>query len=173
MEYYIGVDLSLSATGLVVLNGIGKIVDSKILNSKKRETERLLDLEYQLEKAICNYIPVKSVSIFIENFSFGSRLGQAFSIGEWAGVAKALLKKKGYDYILVAPTSLKKFVTGKGNAKKELMMLEVFKKYGESFSDNNSADAFGLARIAWSCDNQENLLKYEKEVIKKIEEGKE
>jgi len=32
-------------------------------------------------------------------------------------------------FIIVAPSSLKKFITGKGNAHKDLMMMTVYKKY--------------------------------------------
>jgi crossover junction endodeoxyribonuclease RuvC len=50
-------------------------------------------------------------------------------------------------YIVVPPTVLKKFATGTGNAKKELVMREVFRKWGFEGNSNNEADAFVLAKI--------------------------
>ena len=47
----------------------------------------------------------------------------------------------------VAPTSLKKFVTGKGNAKKDLMLLSVYKRWGFDTTNDNKADAYGLAQF--------------------------
>jgi crossover junction endodeoxyribonuclease RuvC len=58
-----------------------------------------------------------------------------------------------YHYLMVAPTALKKFITGKGNAKKELMLMKIFKRYGLEFENNNLADAYALARYG------ENLIK--------------
>ena len=48
----------------------------------------------------------------------------------------------------VAPTALKKFVTGKGNAPKDAMMMHAFKRWGFTAATNHQADAFGLAMIA-------------------------
>jgi len=54
-------------------------------------------------------------------------------------------------YIEVPPTSLKKFVTGKGNAKKDQMMLQVFKKWDYEAGTDNLADGYALAQfgLAW------------------------
>lgn len=60
---------------------------------------------------------------------------------------RAVVKRSGIEYLEIAPTSLKKFVSGKGNASKELMMLEVYKRWGFTPATNNIADAFGLALI--------------------------
>lgn len=49
--------------------------------------------------------------------------------------------------IEVAPNALKKFVTGKGVAPKELMLLEVYKQWDRSFRDNDQADAFALYKF--------------------------
>jgi len=52
------------------------------------------------------------------------------------------------SYIITTPTTLKKFITGKGNAKKELMLLKVYKKWGKEFDNNNICDAYSLAEYA-------------------------
>jgi crossover junction endodeoxyribonuclease RuvC len=54
---------------------------------------------------------------------------------------------RNYTTYMVAPTGLKKFITGKGNCAKELILLEVYKRYKMSFDNNNLADSFGLAKI--------------------------
>lgn len=79
----------------------------------------------------------------------GSRAGQAFSIGELGGVIKLMLHMNKIPYTDVPPTVLKKFVTGKGTAMKDDIMLHVYKKWGWTAPDNNQADAYGLARMAW------------------------
>lgn len=170
--FFVGIDASLTATGLIILDDTGKIFNSTIISSKKKGMDRLVDLEKQVKKILSTYQPAKMIKVYVEGYSFGSRIGQAFSIGEWGGVLKKCLYELGYQVTLIPPTVLKKFVTGKGNAKKELMMLEVFKKWKESFNNNNLADAYGLARLAWAGVNQskDKCLKYEWEVLNKVYE---
>lgn len=60
-------------------------------------------------------------TVALEGYSMGSKSSRLFQIGENTGI----LKKKLYDSFggvtVVAPTEVKKFATGKGNAKKEQM----------------------------------------------------
>lgn len=50
-------------------------------------------------------------------------------------------------YVLIAPTTLKKFVTGAGNSEKSRMVLTVFKRWGIETANDNEADAIGLLQI--------------------------
>lgn len=47
----------------------------------------------------------------------------------------------------VPPMTLKKFAAGKGNAKKQEMLLQIYKRWGVEFNDDNAADSYGLARL--------------------------
>ena len=58
--------------------------------------------------------------IMLEDYAYGAK-GQVFNIGENTGVLKYRLWKHDKKYSTVAPTQVKKFATGKGNAKKEDM----------------------------------------------------
>jgi crossover junction endodeoxyribonuclease RuvC len=77
-------------------------------------------------------------------------------LGELAGIVKLNIfnrfnldaNEKLKTPLQIPPMTLKKFVCGKGTATKDLMLLNVYKKYGVEFSDNNATDAYGLARIA-------------------------
>ena len=72
------------------------------------------------------------------------------------GELSALVRLTIYDYfdderrypIKIPPTTLKKFVTGKGTSKKAEMLLHVFKRWGVEFSSDDAADSYGLARMA-------------------------
>jgi len=162
----IGLDLSLTSTGVVVLdNGVvRKLVDgtyeraarpgAMTLSSKHRGVERLIDLSNQLGEAIGQFINMETAAwVFgfplavIEGYSMGSRSGQAFSIGEWGGVARVRLRQMGISYIVVPPSTLKKFTTGKGNAQKDEMRLHVYKKWGFEHKANDVVDAYALARF--------------------------
>lgn len=61
-----------------------------------------------------------NVHITLEDYSYGSK-GKVFNLAENCGLLKHKLWKAGYIIDTVAPSALKKFATGKGNAKKEQM----------------------------------------------------
>lgn len=72
------------------------------------------------------------------------------------GELSALVKLTMYDYfdddtrfpIQVPPMTLKKYAAGKGNAKKQEMLLQMYKRWGVEFNDDNAADSYALARLA-------------------------
>ena len=69
---------------------------------------------------------------------------------------RIFFRKNNIAYNIIAPGTLKKFVTGKGTAKKELMLLKTYKKWKVEFEDNNLCDAYGLARLALEDFNHGN-----------------
>lgn len=60
--------------------------------------------------------------INLEGYSYGSAVGQVFNIAEATGLLKYKLFTAGETWNVVAPSELKKFATGKGNAKKRAMV---------------------------------------------------
>lgn len=58
--------------------------------------------------------------VYVEGYSMGSK-GRVFNLAENGGVLKHKIWKSGIEINIVAPTAVKKFATGKGNAKKENM----------------------------------------------------
>lgn len=71
------------------------------------------------------------------------------------GELSALVKLTIYDYfehgprfpMMVPPMTLKKYASGKGNAKKQEMLLQMYKRWGIEFNDDNAADSYALARL--------------------------
>jgi Holliday junction resolvasome RuvABC endonuclease subunit len=86
----------------------------------------------------------------------------ALVLGELAATVKLMLFEHFYNenhYIpappqnlrtplQIPPMTLKKFAAGKGNAKKQEMLLQIYKRWGIEFNDDNAADAYALARLA-------------------------
>ena len=85
------------------------------------DEQRFNNLAWWVMGCISNY----SVDVVaIEDYAFGAK-GMVFKIGENTGQLKHQLWTHKTPYNLHSPTTIKKFATGKGNAKKE-QMLEAF-----------------------------------------------
>src|SRR3990167_3594133 len=90
--------------------------------------------------------------IVIEGYSWGSKF-QGPALGEIGGVIRLALFEAGFKIIAVAPTTLKKFVTGSGRADKPTMRQKIFKKWrGAEFDTQDEAEAFALAQWGLSTD---------------------
>lgn len=170
MTRTVGIDLSLTGTGLVVLED-GKLVHSRLIKSTrggarpKDETERLRSIIKEIVGELGTYKPSM---VSIEGLAFMAR--NTTALVQLAGL-NYLLRSTLHDidipYIVIAPTSLKKYITTKGNAPKSSMMLEVYKRYDVTFTDDNECDAFALARCAYDFlqDTVDHLPKPQQEVI--------
>lgn len=143
-----GLDISLTGTGLVVLNDKLEIVRQSLITSKPI-ADRFNRFHGILDSIMSDVRTHQPKIVIIEGYSYNSNGGSMFDRAELGGIIKKALWDKKVKFEELAPTSLKKFITGKGNAPKELMMLKTFKKFGVEFSDNNLCDAYGLARYGY------------------------
>ena len=161
-----GLDLSLTGTGIVVLNYDGTVAEHMTVSSKLRDMERLAYIRSMVGTIVSKHNPSLTC---IEGYSMGSRAGQLASIGELGGVIKLLLFRNDFRYQTIAPTQVKKFVTGKGVGMKDEVMMHVYKRWGWTPGDNNQADAYGLSRIALALEEIDtNLIVPQREVIDAI-----
>ena len=78
--------------------------------------------------------------IVIEDYAMGAK-GRVFNIGENAGLLKWKLWQAGLKFEKVAPTLLKKFATGKGNADKDKMHQAFLDRFGVNLKASMTPDA--------------------------------
>lgn len=75
----------------------------------------------------------------------------ALILGELSATVRLAIYNYYEDYLRfplkVPPMTLKKFAAGKGNAKKQEMLLQIYKRWGVEFNDDNAADSYALARL--------------------------
>jgi Holliday junction resolvasome RuvABC endonuclease subunit len=69
--------------------------------------------------AMKNMLSHGATAIGLEGYSYGSTGSRLFEIGENTGLLKYKMWKASLDFEVYAPTSVKKFACGKGNANKE------------------------------------------------------
>jgi hypothetical protein len=68
---------------------------------------------------------------------------------------------------------LKKWIIGKGQGEKDLILKELYKRYDFDVSDDNIADAVGLMLIGKTLlgKYEKPLVQFQQEVISKMLEG--
>ena len=147
----LAIDQSLVNSGITIKEKDGYTFENIKPPNKLKDVDRLRYIGQKLVEIIKAF---DVDTVIMEGYSFGSRGRALISLGELGGVLKVLIVDMGLKLHIVAPTSLKKFVCGKGNAKKELMLMKIYKKWGKEFTDNNTADSFAL-------------MKYYEEILKK------
>lgn len=113
-------------------------------------------------------------AIAMEAYSMAEKYGQHASGEVGAAIKLAVLSqfdpqdRRAYP-ILVAPQQLKKFVTGNGNARKEIISKEVLKRWAVDFDDTNVAEAYSLARIAYACEARPEMTRFQAEVVSALD----
>lgn len=107
--------------------------------------------EAAAERLIC----LRPELVLIEGYSYNSR-GSVVQLGECGGlVRRAILDAAGRGFgtsrfrvLEIAPAMLKRFATGKGNAKKAAVGSALAARYGQTFQSDDEADAYALLRLA-------------------------
>ena len=139
----VALDLSLTATGWASCNGTGSAPAAGVIKPRGRGVPRLQDaLDQVLEVAEGADVAV------IEGYAFSSRASHAHGLGELGGVIRLALHQRGVKIADVPPASLKKAAAGKGNAPKELVLVEAVKRLGYQGADHNISDALWLLAMA-------------------------
>lgn len=148
----IGLDLSLVKTGYAIVKDDGLVLTSGIIKSKPdgntqlAETRRLVGIAEQVVQKIDEFLPtINPDLVVIEGLAF---MAKGTSLVQLAGLnylVRTLLAEFKWPFMIVFPTTLKKFITGSGKGDKDQMMMAVYKNYGYEALDNNVCDAYGLA----------------------------
>ena len=151
---YIGIDQSYSGFGLVVLDETGhchqKTLKKYPLNKYKSEAERLVKIYDDLVMFFAMHQSSGAeITVAMEGYAYGARLNRE-KLGELGGIVKLTAQLVLYsEPIAIPPTTLKQYVTGSGRAGKDEMVAAV-QKWDPDITDNNLADAYGLAHMLYS-----------------------
>ena len=160
---YLGIDQSYSGFAITAYQNGNYYTE--VYKSDKRGIDRLRDIQAHTMNWLHQFDNVTDVAM--EGYAFGSQM--ANMLGELGGMVKLTLLDFGIYPLIVPPTNLKKYVTGKGNGiSKSQMLLQVYKKWDAEFTDDNAADSYALARLV----SGSHELAYEKEVYAKLQDPK-
>lgn len=168
-DVYVGLDPSLTGFGVAA---VGAGVDTTwLLRPKKRGVDRLLEVSFLLGDIFSELGTSGHIAdVAVEDTVRASYAATA--LGELAGAVKitchTALKGNAQYPLKVPPTTLKKYATGRGNAKKVEVMLSVYKHFGKEFRDDNEADAYVLAKIA----SGHASTNYQRDVLAQLDDPK-
>lgn len=133
----IGLDPSLTSTGIALVDGHVDVIRTSELHGMVR-----LD-------AICRSMvralgagPVDLVAI--EGYSMGSKGQAIFDLGELGGVLRHAIWSLGLPWVDIAPNSLKKYATGRGDADKTRMVVAARDRLDYGGYSPDEADALWL-----------------------------
>lgn len=172
----IGIDQSLTGFAVAAVSvAHPEQYEIWVYKSPYSGVERLLDIQNWLQE---KFVFLDEQGHDVQNAAIeGSVLAShsALKLGELAALVKITL----YDMMIfenpdvavplqIPPMTLKKYATGKGNAKKQEMMLQIYKRWGVELNDDNAADAYALARLAAGSHTTE----IEKAVVDQIKDPK-
>ncbi|MFJ7982335.1 hypothetical protein ACIQ1D_18915 [Lysinibacillus xylanilyticus] len=159
---FVGIDPS-TKTGFVILDSNGEVLVEEEIRSKAKDPARMIEIAKDIKAQL-----KPNDKIIIEGFAYGAR-GNAVDFQYGLGwLIRAMMYSEKFAYTEATPSQLKKFISNRGNAKKEDLVLPLFKKWGYENHSDNIRDAYGLARMAYSMYNPKGLAGYEIDVLKKM-----
>jgi len=146
----IGIDYSISGPAISILGDDFMSSQHYFATTKKKHVVQypnikpfLIDKNYHHNidryekladwaiKCIDEHFEVGNTTFVMEGYAFASQSGLICNIAENGGLLKyKIFKRYGLSPEIVAPTALKKLWTGKGNAKKEVMIQSLLDQEG-------------------------------------------
>jgi crossover junction endodeoxyribonuclease RuvC len=143
-----GLDLSLTSTGVALIQPGGPVSVHRIqppAAAKASAHERLKYLYTAVRSLVHG-----ATHITVEGPSYGSNQGQHALGGVWWIVMHVLwLDNPEAEVVVVSPTTLKVYATGRGNKlEKDEVAISVVRRYPDAdIRNNDMADAFVLAAM--------------------------
>lgn len=172
-EVTIGIDQSLTGFALsVVSTSSPQEHITWVYKSPYKGVQRLVDIQSFLHSKFDwvknNSNPIYDIAMEAPFMGSPSTL----PLSELAATVKLFLFEKLEENLrtplVVPPMTLKKYATGKGTAKKQEMLLQIYKRWGVEFNDDNAADAYALARLA----GKSHMGAVEKQVAEQLKDPK-
>jgi Holliday junction resolvasome RuvABC endonuclease subunit len=140
-----GLDLSLTATGIAHVDGSVETFKPKADPNANCGMDRMCEIRDYLLHVVGDVRDHELV--MVEGLAF-----DAHDTSRWQAQLAGLIRATLFDYhvpfLLAPPSTVKKYATGNGKAKKEQVVNAAQKRLGYDGYDHNEADALWLHAIA-------------------------
>ncbi len=152
MLKFLGIDPALSNTAYVLIDEEYNVLNKKVITTHPissnvyiNSEQRILDIFERFE-----FIPMVEnlESVFIEDIGYMSKDRYLFERVGLLFMIRCFLFKENIKTTVIAPKSLKKQITGNGNADKQKMIDSINEQFGILWEVDHLADAYGLAVMA-------------------------
>lgn len=162
-----GIDISPKATAVSVLEGkyfksaflivaegkhrSFKMPERFLSNIKIFFYKTLLDFYHIFEGIVNEVISENNIHPVIEGYAFGTR-GRLTLTAEITGIVKLVLMQKGINFDIIPPSSVKKCIVKKGNARKSEVSVAMYKilKIDFSFLGEMMEDIYDASAVAYA-----------------------
>jgi Holliday junction resolvasome RuvABC endonuclease subunit len=141
----LGFDPSLVSSGFSYVDSDGEVHTGRIRTKKLRGMPRIAFIRDSFKDLLVQAGTPELIAY--EGYAMGVKGGRSFDMGEGGGVIKLFAYEAGIDVLLIPPSNLKQFTTGKGVADKPTMAAAIRRVYGYSIEQNDEADAFALMKM--------------------------
>lgn len=148
---YVGLDFSLTSTGIAAVSNIGNTIDTRAVASTARDgtlRERLSKITESFLDILLNAGDVRVVAM--EDINVGTNINSTIQLSMVSGAIHHIINTLAPDaYILYCNVStIKKFATGQSRATKDEMIEAVYDRWNIRLGTDDEADAYAAARIA-------------------------
>ncbi len=162
-----GLDISATHPAIAVLEapqGAPVCLFEDEFHSKKKGLDRALEIGDWVHAEIERWKPD---AVAIEGYGYENH-HNLVTLVEVGTVVRLMVKLAGCQWMEASPNSIKKLVTGKGNAEKAKVMLELFKRWQLDPKTNNTGDAMGAGMVALAMKGEIALIQVQKEALVKL-----
>lgn len=166
----LGVDLSLTSTGLAILDDDPNDDGQPIFSFVKTDPDDGTDMARigRIVDTVCAWAAKEIDYVILEDFALvmADRSG-IFRAGQLAGIVKWELDQMGLPIRTMAPATWKAALFNNGHLPKDEVRLAIYRKYELEHPIQDALDAFCVARAALDAFNIERLElpKYEAKVL--------
>jgi len=149
----VGIDLSLTGTGFatcVMGNGHHKI-KMQTIKTKPKDYNNDIERRESIIRYVRDEIPKCVSMVCIEDYYIPhnpKHIKAAISLIEVGSLMRSAMWDADIPFFIPVASQIKKFATNNGNAPKELILREVYKRWKLNAKDNNQADAAVLSLMA-------------------------
>lgn len=150
----LGFDPSLTSSGYCYKDPRGELRTGRVRSKKLKGVERLSFIRGAMLSILReHYIDLIAYEGYAMGFGGKRNPGRVFDIGELGGVLRLVAYDAGLDMLMVAPTSLKMFATGHGDADKPAILAAVRDNWGYDTKYDDEADAYVLYKLGEAFTN--------------------
>jgi len=130
----VGLDLSITATGIADANGNTSTVGGPASDGDRRIL--IISTETRIATDDADVVVIEDLAVHGP--------GNGMAAAQVMGAVKNWLLIRHVPYALAPPSTVKKYATGRGNATKADMAVALYKRCGLELPNDNEVDAYWL-----------------------------